>query len=412
MQKILIIGFVWPEPNSSAAGKRMLQLIDSFLSEGAKITFASTASDSDFMFDVQELGIDKVSIELNNSSFDEFVKQLNPSIVLFDRFMVEEQFGWRVSEICPDAIRILDTEDLHCLRSARQLAVKEKREFALEDLNNLDITKREIASILRCDLTLIISTFEMEILQNHFKIDTSLLLYLPLFSPPITKEVFEKWKTFEERNHFIFIGNFLHEPNWDAVKYLKEEIWPIIRKALPTIELHIYGSYPSQKVLQLHQPKEGFLIKGRAENAQEVVSKAKVTIVPLRFGAGIKGKLIEAMQCGTPSVTTSIGAEGMKKSLDWNGIIANDPLEIANASIDLYINKALWQKSQQNGIEILEKCYLPSNGKSDFLNTLKDLEINIKNHRTHNFMGAMLMHHSIASTKFMSKWIEEKNKAY
>ena len=135
MQKILIIGFVWPEPNSSAAGKRMLQLIDSFLSEGAKITFASTASDSDFMFDVQELGIDKVNIELNNSSFDEFVKQLDPSIVLFDRFIVEEQFGWRVSEICPDAVRILDTEDLHCLRSARQLAVKEKREFALEDLN-------------------------------------------------------------------------------------------------------------------------------------------------------------------------------------------------------------------------------------------------------------------------------------
>ena len=118
------------------------------------------------------------------------------------------------------------------------------------------------------------------------------------------------------------------------------------------------------------------------------------------------------MQCGTPSVTTSIGAEGMKKSLDWNGIIVNDPLEIANASIDLYINKALWQKSQQNGVEILEKCYLPTTGKSDFLNTLKDLEINIKNHRTQNFMGAMLMHHSIASTKFMSKWIEEKNKAY
>ena len=158
MQTILIIGFVWPEPNSSAAGGRMIQLIESFLSEGAKITFASTASDSDFMLDVRELGIEKVSIELNNTSFDQFVKQLNPSIVLFDRFMVEEQFGWRVAKECPTALRILDTEDLHCLRSARQLAFKENRKFTDADLNS-EIAKREIASIYRCDLSLIISKF-------------------------------------------------------------------------------------------------------------------------------------------------------------------------------------------------------------------------------------------------------------
>ena len=184
MQKILIIGFVWPEPNSSAAGSRMIQLIESFLSEGAKITFASTASDSDFMFDVQQLGIDKVSIELNNSNFDTFVCDLNPDIVLFDRFMVEEQFGWRIAKECPNALRILDTEDLHCLRSARQIALKEEREFNTTDLFS-DTSKREVASILRCDLTLIISTYEMQILTEIFKVDSTLLLYLPFFLNPI-----------------------------------------------------------------------------------------------------------------------------------------------------------------------------------------------------------------------------------
>ena len=112
---------------------------------------------------------------LNCSSFDHFVQELNPSIVLFDRFMSEEQFGWRVAENCPDALRILDTEDLHCLRLARQKAVKENREFREADLFS-DTAKREIASIYRSDCTLMIATEEITILQQQFKIDSSVAI--------------------------------------------------------------------------------------------------------------------------------------------------------------------------------------------------------------------------------------------
>jgi glycosyltransferase involved in cell wall biosynthesis len=409
MQKILIIGFVWPEPNSSAAGGRMLQLIEAFLSEGAKITFASTASDSDFMFDVQQLGIDKVSIELNNSNFDTFVCDLNPDIVLFDRFMVEEQFGWRVAKECPNALRILDTEDLHCLRSARQIALKEEREFNTTDLFS-DTSKREVASILRCDLTLIISTYEMQILTEIFKVDSTLLLYLPFFLNPISNEEISTKKTFEERNDFAFIGNFLHEPNWDAVKFLKEAIWPLIKKELPDSKINIYGAYPSQKVTQLHNEKEGFIIKGRAKSASEVIENAKVTIVPLRFGAGIKGKLVEAMQCGTPSVTTSIGAESMHGNLAWSGFIANEPTEIAKKAIELYTSKSTWLEAQIKGIAILNSIYSKKENSTLFISKVKEIQQNLEQHRINNFTGAMLMHHTLASTKYMSKWIEEKNK--
>ncbi len=409
MQNILIIGFVWPEPNSSAAGSRMLQLIEAFLSEGAKITFASTASDSDFMFNVQELGIDKVSIELNNSNFDTFVRDLNPDVVLFDRFMVEEQFGWRVAKECPNALRILDTEDLHCLRAARQLAVKEKRDINPTDLFS-DTSKREVASILRSDVTLIISTFEMQILTENFKVDSSLLLYLPFFLNPISGEEISTRKTFEERNDFVFIGNFLHEPNWDAVKYLKEAIWPLIKKELPDSKINIYGAYPSQKVTQLHNEKAGFIIKGRALSATEVIENARVTIVPLRFGAGIKGKLVEAMLCGTPSVTTSIGAESMHGNLPWSGFIANEPTEITNKAIELYTSKSTWLKAQEKGVDIINSIFSKKENSSIFLSKVKEIQNNLVNHRFANFTGSMLMHHTLASTKYMSKWIEEKNK--
>lgn len=401
---LLIIGFVWPEPKSSAAGSRIMQLIELFLTDSYEITFSCTAQNLEFSEDLSVLGITSKTIELNSSTFDDFVKELNPSIVLFDRFMVEEQFGWRVSESCPDALRILDTEDLHCLRNARQLAVKEGREFTLDDLFS-DVAKREIASILRCDVSLMVSEFEMELLQNQFKISKELLYYLPIFAKKL-----DEFPTYSDRNDFVFIGNFLHEPNWDCVKHLSEVIWPILHLQLPEAKMLIYGAYPSQKVLQLHQPKQNFYIKGRAEDAFEVVKNAKVVLAPIRFGAGIKGKLIEAMQCGTPSVTSSIGSEAMHENMEWNGFVRDNPSEFVDMSVSLYQDEKVWNKCQENGFKILEKRYEKSLFEDDFIMEVNSLLENLKQHRNANFIGSILRHHLLSSTKYMSKWIEEKNK--
>jgi len=409
-QRVLILGFVWPEPNSSAAGGRMVQLISIFKEQGFDVTFASSASDSDYAIDLESLGVTKKSIALNCSSFDVFVKELNPTIVLFDRFMMEEQFGWRVTENCPDALRLLDTEDLHCLRLARQKAFKEKRSFSTDDLLVEDVAKREIASILRCDISLMISEFEMELLQTVFKIDADLLYYLPLLLEPISISTIQNLPSFEDRNNFVFIGNFLHEPNWNAVQYLKETIWPRIRKQIPEAVLQIYGAYPSQKVLQLHKPAEGFHIMGRADDAQEVVKNARVVLAPLRFGAGIKGKLVEAMQCGTPSITTTIGTESMCGNLPWNGFIADDAQVFADKAVELYQDKNLWLKAQENGFKIIEKRYLKSLFEDDFVKHILETQIHLKQHRLNNFMGTLLQHHTLTSTKYMSRWIEEKNR--
>lgn len=410
IQNILVIGFVWPEPNSSAAGTRMEQLLRLFKRWGWKVTYATPAAESDFMIDLASIGVEKKIIKLNCSSFDEFVQDLNPTMVFFDRFLMEEQFGWRVAEFSPNALRILDTIDLHCLRLSRHKAFKENRKFEFQDLLTEEISKREIASILRCDLSIMVSEVEMNLLQNTFKIDSDLLYYLPLFLDPISKEESDNWLPFEDRKDFIFIGNFVHEPNWNAVQYLNETIWPIIRKEMSEANLLVYGAYPSQKVMQLHQPKKGFQILGRAENAQEVVSKARVVLAPLRFGAGIKGKLLEAMQCGTPSVTTSIGAESMNGDLPWNGFITDNPNEFASKAISLYNDKSIWNSAKNNGIKIIEKRYLKSDFVNEFKEAIGNLETNLKQHRLKNFIGSILQHQSLQSSKYMSKWIEEKNK--
>ena len=157
----------------------MFQLIQSFLSQDWQVTFGTVSQKNPNSIDLTNYGVTEVFLALNNSSFDEYMLNLNPTIVVFDRFITEEQFGWRVAETCPNALRVLDTEDLHCLRKTRQGAIKNEIEFTNDMLLNSEIAKREIAAIYRCDISLIISTFEMKLLQEVFKIDESLVYHLP-----------------------------------------------------------------------------------------------------------------------------------------------------------------------------------------------------------------------------------------
>jgi glycosyltransferase involved in cell wall biosynthesis len=407
-RKLLIIGIVWPEPTSSAAGSRMLQLINLFLDRNFEITFASSASKSEFSFHLESLGVTEKAIKLNDESFNHFIKNLNPDVVLFDRFMIEEQYGWRVSLECPNALHVLDTEDLHFLRQVRQTGIK-KGEKDLKTLN-IDVTKREIASILRCDLSLIISKTEIDILQKNFKIEPSILYYLPFLEEKISEKEIKNWVPFDERKDFVFIGNFLHEPNWHTVQFLKTKIWPALRKSLPGVSLNIYGAYPSQKVLQLDNKKENFNIKGRAEDARSTISKHRLMLAPIQFGAGLKGKFIDAMQTGTPSITTSIGAEAMKGNLNWPGVIEDDIDKFVGSAVELYQNKSNWENAQKNGIEIINQLYDKNQFENNFTKHVDQLLKNLHTHREQNFYGQLLKHHSLQSTKYMSLWIEEKNK--
>ncbi len=406
---LLIIGFVWPEPDSTAAGSRMLQLIEVFQKNNIQVSFVSSAAKTEKSFCLEELNIQTHKIQLNNSSFDTLVKKIDPDIVLFDRFLTEEQYGWRIAEICPDALRILDTEDLHFLRNARLQAFKDKESVDLKYLVN-DIAKREIASIYRSDLSLIISEYEFELLSSTFKIDPQILAYIPFLLDKIKENALSSYPLFENRSGFMSIGNFRHEPNWNAVLHLKNTIWPEIRKQISDVDLYIYGAYVTDKVKQLHNKKAGFIIKGWEKKAGDIYKKHRVCLAPLQFGAGLKGKLIDAMRYGTPSVTTHIGAEAMHGNLDWNGFITDNVENFANRSVLLYKNPEVWSKAQQNGVSIINKCFDKKIYGNHLIKKIASLQNNLKNHRLKNFTGSLLLHHTLKSTKYLSKWIEEKNK--
>lgn len=407
---LLVIGYVWPEPDSSAAGSRMLQLIRAFQQDGYRVVYASPAESSEHAPDLAALAIEAQPIELNSSSFDDFVRELNPALVMFDRFMMEEQFGWRVEKYCPQAVRILDTEDLHSLRHARAAQLKQMPDsmpiIPQLAFRHSELALREIAAILRCDLTLMISEFEMDYLIRFFQVPAAQLQYVPFMEEAPTGG---QSPSFAEREHFVSIGNFRHEPNWDAVRYLKETLWPLIRRQLPKAQLHIYGAYPPKKATQLHNEQQGFLVKGWAEDAQKVVKDARVMLAPLRFGAGLKGKLIDAARNGTPAVTTSIGAEGMYAEQQPCALIADDAQAFAAAAVALYQDEAQWQMLQNNALQLLPARFLFSQHAPRLQQAVQSIAADVEAHRAPLFYSRMLRHHTLKSTQYMAQWIEAKN---
>ena len=421
--KVLVIGYVWPEPRSSAASGHVMQILEVFLLRGWDITFSSPAGFGEQRADLTALGIREVPIELNNSSFDEFISELAPDIVLFDQFMMEEQFGWRVEKHCPDALRVLESCDLQSLRHGRHQRLKERLKtsddnndfsglFAqaareeFEHMANTDLAKREIASFYRCDLTLMVSEVEIELLVEQFRIPRNLLHWCPLMVEPAANAPV----AFEDRAHFLHIGNFRHAPNWDAVLWLKTAIWPLIREQLPSAQLHIYGAYTPPKATALHNAAQGFHVMNWAEDALQVMSATRVCLAPLRFGAGIKGKIVDAMLCGTPNVTTPIGAEAMHDEESWPGAVTCTAQEFAARAVQLHNDKALWLSAQNQARDLLASRYQPSIHGPALIERLVACQRHLSDIRRDNFTGSMLRHHHHKSTQYMAQWIEVKNR--
>lgn len=425
MAKLLVIGYVWPEPRSSAAGSRIVQLLESFGERGWERVFACAAQKGEQRADLAALNVAEQSVELNSSSFDVFVAELQPDVVVFDRFVTEEQFGWRVVQACPGALRVLDTEDLHSLRWARQQWLKERQKACgneaerqavepvlgeplelFERMAPSDLAQREIAAIYRSDLSLMISDFELGLLQTAFGVPSDLLLHTPFMPGPGPDQT----PSFSEREHFVTIGNFRHPPNWDAVLWLKHHLWPQLRARLPSAQLHIYGAYQPAKATALHNPKQGFHLGGWTKDAHQVMSRARVCLAPLRFGAGIKGKLLDAMQCHTPSVTTAIGAEGMAGSLPWGGAVAQSSEQLVAEAQRLYTEEDQWQEAVVRGQRILAERFDSTAIAEQLHARIETLRANLAEHRRANFIGAMLGHHMHKSTQYMSQWIEAKSR--
>ena len=423
--KVLFFCLVWPEPSSSAAGVRLDYLIRLFIREGFELHLSSTAEQGSYSALYKDLeGVYRHSIDPNCSETSAKLAQINPDVVVFDRYPTEEQFSWHVMEACPKAIRILDTEDLHGLRRARQLTLEElengggpthlyvaEHEVKPKSVYNA-IALREMVSMHRSDLSLVVSDVEFSYAQKYYGIPPDQLLYLPIISSrpvgpfsPLNNDT---------RTHACFIGNFKHAPNRDAVHFLRYQLWPHINEALcgqgnKDSECHIYGAYMDATMERLNNPSIGFYMKGRVDDVFSTLAAYGVLLAPLRFGAGVKGKILDAISMELPIVTTPIGSEGLSVHLDgvdFPGYVAKTVEEFKHSAVQCLSASALnrWefptQKSELNerldieyGIRCVDRVKKMLQRKNSIMNPIK----------------IMLEQNSQLAHRHLSKYIQLKN---
>jgi glycosyltransferase involved in cell wall biosynthesis len=406
--RALLIAKNWPEPASTAAGRRTLDVLDLCREAGYNIHIACPAETTPFQQQLEELGYQPHSIAVNDTKFDTWITALNPDLVIYDRFVMEEQFSWRVRSQCPNAATLLDTSDFHTLREARQQALRQMDAGGDGNVDLLTATaERELAAMARCDRVLMISEVEIELLVSTFQVPVQKLLYLPFLIPALPDT--RQWTAFDDRQHLMIIGGFKHAPNKDGVLWFKQSVWPLISRRLPGVECHVYGAYADHAAQQWHAPKQRFLIRGRCDDALATLAQYRLNIAPLRFGAGQKGKILEGWLTGTPTITTPIGAESMADEDALGYSLSNDAKQLTETIVQLYQQPNAWKQVQQYGLDALKNGFMREDHAAGFIDALGYLQDNLTSIRHHNLWGRILWQSQYRATEYMSRWIEAKN---
>jgi len=287
-------------------------------------------------------------------------------LVIFSRVETAQRFMKAVKDFCIKAKTIFITVDLHFLRLERTAILEKSKKIAMMAK---EIKEQELYIMQRMDISTVISTYEYDLLKKLIPKNKLRLL-------PYTREVNKKISSFEARKNIVFVGSFQHPPNIDAVKFFVLEVMPYIRKLMPSLKFYIVGSHMVDEIKALEAPD--IVIQGFVQDLSQFLSEFKLSVVPLRVGAGIKGKIGTSLSLGLPVISTPIGAEGMELKNKENVIIEEKPKAFAEKLVTTYKDKKLWDKLSKNGLDYAEKNWGANKGYENLASILKDLDLPIK----------------------------------
>jgi len=266
--------------------------------------------------------------------------------VILSRYYVAEPLLPLVRHFAPQARVIFDTVDLHYVREQRQAELENSDKLArLAEKTRL----REQACINQADVTWVVSPYEKQLLEKQ----------LPSARVEVLSNIHDVpgcRKDFDERRDIMFVGGFQHTPNVDAAKWFVQEIWPLVRQQLPDARFHLIGSKAPDDIRALGE-EEGVQFHGFVPDIEPFLDNCRVAVAPLRFGAGVKGKVNLSMSYGQPVVATGVATEGMQTRHAVDVLNADEPEAFAKAVVTLYRDKDLWEKLSGNGLKNVERWF-------------------------------------------------------
>ncbi|CAJ1381455.1 unnamed protein product [Effrenium voratum] len=336
-----------------------------------------------------------------------------PSLVLFDGFNAEERFGHYVHEALPDAMRVLDMQDFHALRLGREQLVAEGASAEAvatfrPAAGNEDL-QRELAAIHRCDATLAISEDE----ERRLLLETYGVPGWKVFAAPFGFKPSSSSPGFAAREGAMFIGtNWRHRPNRDCARWLIQEVWPLVRRELPDEELNVFGANQTPADAALSDPSRGAFVRGYCRSVEAMMRRHKVLVAPLRYGAGVKGKVLEAMLHGSIVVTTPVGVEGIADPEAFPGYVVDNGGEDAAAFAEVVVQalreQRRWEALQQEAASFISEHFDEAKLGKSLLDFLTEARAQLPQNRLRDFVGQMLWHSSLRSTQLMAKYIAAK----
>lgn len=339
-----------PTPDKDSGSVRMIAMIKALQSLGYKVTFWPNGLErkEPYCTNLQQMGVEVVYGSIDFLQFAKHYAHFYDMVILS-----RPEIGARYINICKslftNAKLIYDTVDLHYVRLARQAEVEVANAEALNEQSKW-YKILEIGLMERTDATLVVSDKEVELLASE-GVEANIVVVSNIHS--IRPDAYDN--AYSDRRDIIFVGNYAHLPNRDGIIWFISDIFPSIKDSLKDVKLHIVGANMPAELERKLKGKKDVIIDGYVSDFElsELLKQSRVFIAPLRYGAGVKGKIGQSIEYGLPIVTTSIGAEGMFLRNDYSCLEADTPKEFADAVVSLYHDEQTWEKIRKNARKVI-----------------------------------------------------------
>ena len=350
-KRLLMVDATTPRPDHDAGSLLKFHHLKLLQSLGYKVTFVpdNLQHDGEYTRDLQRLGIECV-YEPHWKSVDEFIAARGSEfqVAMLCRPYVAIRHLEHFKQAAPDARVVYDTVDLHYLRERRQAAI-EKNPLIAE---RAERTRRdELKLIAEADAAIVVSPVEKELLAGEVPRANVHVVQLVIPEEP-------QGPGFDARRDILFIGGYQHTPNVEAVLYFCREVLPLVRQRIPDIRFLVVGSRPPAEIEAL--ASDHVQVLGFQKDIAPYFNACRLMVAPLRFGAGIKGKLGTSFSFGVPVVATSIAAEGMYLTDGRDVLIGDDAQSFADAVVRAYTDPELWQLLSEGGRRVVQERFSPA----------------------------------------------------
>ncbi|MFN2509880.1 MAG: glycosyltransferase [Pyrinomonadaceae bacterium] len=331
-----------PTPDRDAGSARMVNILRSLARIGKPVFIPMKPLPESEQFLWRE-GIETANIV----DYVRLIRNRTFRVVILSRPEVATSLLRSIRRADPKAKIIFDMVDAHFVRLGREHEVTGIQKLAREARRSRD---RELALARGCDQVWCASEADKKAVSSAVAEERLVVI-------PTIHALQDRGKPPEEREGLLFIGHLSHRPNSDAVNYFMRKIYPLIKQRLPSVSFHIVGSGASPEIEAYDSAN--VRVMGYVPDINPLLQNARVFVAPLRFGAGVNGKIGEALSYGVPVVTTSIGAEGIGLTSGENAMIADDPEDFANNVLKVYRDTDLWHRLSDSGYRHIENHFTP-----------------------------------------------------